>query len=255
MSIHAPSEAKAIPSPFMALVTYTLRSCIPVKRRIGILITACGAVLFGALSWALEFNQHESFARVAGQGIFGLILPIATLIIGDAVLGAEIRSGTFLFTWMSSVSLGRIVLARWLGGSIVAIATLVPACVLASVVAGASETAGPIAIGAAAGCLAYVAVFIAIGCVARRAAVWALAFVFLFERLLGFALSGIAQLSPSWESRSVFLGLIDDPPGFMVRKGIPEGWSAVGRLSLITLVALGIARWRMAHLRLDSAAD
>jgi ABC-type transport system involved in multi-copper enzyme maturation permease subunit len=255
MSIEAPSPAKAIPSPFVALVTYTLRSCVPPKRRIGILITALGAVLFGALAWTLEYSQHESFARVAGLGIFGLVLPIAALVIGDAVLGSEIRSGTFLFTWMSSVSLWRIVLARWVGGSIVAIVAMVPACVVASIVGGASETAGAIAIAAAAGSMAYVAVFIAIGCLARRTAVWSLAFVFLVERLLGFALSGIGQLTPSWESRAVFLGLIDDPPGFMLRKGIPEGWSAVGRLAMITAVALGIARWRMAHIRLDSASD
>ena len=45
-------------------------------------------------------------------------------------------------------------------------------------------------------------VFIAIGCITRRTAVWSLAFVFLVERLLGAALTGIAQLSPTWESRA-----------------------------------------------------
>ena len=51
---------------------------------------------------------------------------------------------------------------------------------------------------AAVGSVAYVAVFIAIGCFTRRTAVWSLAFVFLVERLLGAALTGIAQLSPTW---------------------------------------------------------
>ena len=58
--------------------------------------------------------------------------------------------------------------------------------------------------------MAYVAIFIAIGCLTRRTAVWSLAFVFLVERLLGAALTGIAQLSPTWESRAIFLGYLDD---------------------------------------------
>ena len=68
--------------------------------------------------------------------------------------------------------------------------------------------------------MAYVAVFIAIGCLTRRTAVWSLAFVFLVERLLGAALTGIAQLSPTWESRAIFVGFLDDPPR--------PGWSAPG---------------------------
>jgi hypothetical protein len=110
-------------------------------------------------------------------------------------------------------------------------------------------------VAAAASATAYVAVFIAIGCLARRAAVWSLAFVFLIERLLGTALTGIAQLSPSWEGRNIFIGLIHNPPESIVRAGIPAGWSGVGRLAAVTVVALGIARWRLAHLRLDSASD
>ncbi len=175
--------------------------------------------------------------------------------IGDAVLGAEVRSGVFHFTWLSPTPLGQIVLGRWLGGAIVALVTIVPACALAAVVAGDAGDAGAAAIAAAGGALAYVAVFIAIGCIARRAAVWSLAFVFLVERLLGAALSGIAQWSPTWESRAAFVGLATAPPQSLVRSGIPDGGAAVVRLALITVIALVLARWRLAHLHLAGAAD
>jgi hypothetical protein len=79
--------------------------------------------------------------------------------------------------------------------------------------------------------------------------------VFLVERLLGAALTGIAQLSPTWESRAIFVGLLDDPPRRLVRDGIPSGGAAMLRLLIVSAVALGIATWRMRHLRLSGASD
>ena len=186
----------------------------------------------------------EAFARVAADGIFALVVPIASLVIGDAVLGAEVRSGVFHFTWLTPTPLTQIVLGRWIGGTIVALVTIVPACALAALIAGDTEGVVPAVTASAFGAAAYIAVFIAIGCVARRAAVWSLAFVFLVERLLGTALTGIAQWSPTWESRAVFVDFSPGAPSSIVRDGIPVGGGAVVRLVLITVIALVIARWR-----------
>jgi ABC-type transport system involved in multi-copper enzyme maturation permease subunit len=174
--------------------------------------------------------------------------------VGDAVLGSEVRSGSFTFTWMSPVPTWQIVLGRWTGGTIVAAGALGIAFAAAAVVAGVAESAVPVAIGAAFGAGAYVAVFLAIGCIARRAAVWSLAFVFLVERLLGAALAGVAQLSPSWEARAAFTGLADGPSS-LVREGIPDGWAAVVRLVLIAIVALVLASIRLRSIRLSGSSD
>jgi ABC-type transport system involved in multi-copper enzyme maturation permease subunit len=240
---------------FVAILIYTFRSCFPPKRWAAVLLPCAGAVLFGLLAHAINETAQSAFANVAAEGIFGLMMPIAALVIGDSVLGAEVRAGTFQFTWLSPAPIGQILLGRWLGGSIVALVTIVPACALAAVVAGVPGVAGPAALAAAAGSVAYVAIFITIGCITRRTAVWSLAFVFLVERLLGAALTGIAQLSPTWESRAVFVGSIDDPPFRLVRDGIPQGGAAVVRLLLVTVVVLVIASWRMRHMRLSGASD
>jgi ABC-type transport system involved in multi-copper enzyme maturation permease subunit len=242
-------------SRFLAILVYTLRSCIPPRRRAAVLLPCVGAVLFGLLALAIDDTAERAFANVAAEGIFGLVMPIAALVIGDSVLGAEVRAGTFQFTWLSPTPTWQIVLGRWLGGSLVAMATIVPACALAAVVAGTPESAGPAALAAAVGSIAYVAIFIAIGCLTRRTAVWSLAFVFLVERLLGAALTGIAQLSPTWESRAIFVGYLDDAPNRLVRAGIPQGGGAVVRLLLVTLVALAIANWRMRHMRFSGPSD
>ena len=237
------------------IVMYTLRSCIGPKRWLGCLLPCAGALLFGLLVQTMPEGAREAFARVAADGIFALVVPIASLVIGDAVLGAEVRSGVFHFTWLTPTPLTEIIVGRWIGGTIVALATIVPACALAAVIAGDSAGVLPAATASALGATAYIAVFIAIGCVARRAAVWSLAFVFLLERLLGTALTGIAQWSPTWESRAVFVDFSPGAPSSIVREGIPAGGGAVVRLVLITVIALVIARWRLSRLRLTGAAD
>jgi hypothetical protein len=98
-------------------------------------------------------------------------------------------------------------------------------------------------------------VFIAIASLTRRTAVWSLAFVFLVERLLGTALTGIAQLSPTWESSAIFVGYLDHVPHNVVRTGIPQGGAAIVRLAIVTVVALAIAVWRMSHMRMAGASD
>ncbi|MGD9797748.1 MAG: hypothetical protein AB7H43_04745 [Acidimicrobiia bacterium] len=243
------------PWRFGVVVAFTLRSCVGPRRWLGCLLPSVGAVLFGLLANELDPPRIEAFARTASLGIFGLTLPITALVIGDAVMGAEVRSGVFHFTWLTPAPLRTIVAGRWLGGWIVALVSIVPAAALGAVVAGVPEAAWPAAVATAAGAGAYIAVFIAIGSVARRAAVWSLAFVFLVERLLGAALSGIAQLSPGWEARAVFLGLVDDAPSALVRSGVPGGGAGIVRLVLIGVVALLLAGWRLRRLSLSGAAD
>jgi ABC-type transport system involved in multi-copper enzyme maturation permease subunit len=242
-------------SPFVAIFLYTLRSCVPPKRWAAVLLPCAGAVLFGLLARAVDAGAERAFANVAAEGIFALVMPIAALVIGDSVLGAEVRSGTFHFTWLSPIATWQIVLGRWLGGCLVALVTIAPASALAAVVAGASSSAGPAYLAAAIGSISYVALFIAIGCITRRTAAWSLAVVFLIERLLGAALTGIAQLSPTWESRAIFVGYLDNPPNRLIREGIPQGGAAVVRLMIVALVALVVANWRMGRMRMSGASD
>lgn len=243
------APARPIPPPWVAVVGYTVRASLPARRRVGVLLPCVGAVLFGWLATTLDFEtEAEAFASVAEQGLFGLVLPLTCLVIGDAVLGADLRAGTFQLTWLSPVRFSTIVMGRWLGGWMIALVTLVPAFALAAAVAGRGEAIGPLAVAGAAGSAAYIALFVLIGALVRRSAVWSLAFVFLGERLLGTALAGVAQLTPLWLAQQSFAGLWDDG-SFILRSGVPDGWSAVVRLAVFTAVALALAVLRVAHVR------
>jgi ABC-type transport system involved in multi-copper enzyme maturation permease subunit len=239
----------------VTIFLYTLQSCLPPKRWFALLLPCAGALMFGLIARAIDLSREQAFGRVATEGLFSLIVPIAALIIGDAILGAEIRSGTFHFTWLSPTPTWQIVFGRWAAGSFVALITIAPACALAAVVAGTPQTADAAFVAAALGSAAYIAIFLLIGCITRRTAIWALAFVFLIERLLGEALTGIAQLSPTWLSRSIFVAYLDDRPDSLIREGIPYGAGAIGRLAIVTIIVLLLANWRMHHMRLSGASD
>ena len=230
---------------------YALKACFPKKRLIGLVLPAAGALLFAVLAQVIPEDAPEALALVADGGLFGVILPVGCLVIGDAVLGAEVRSGILHFTWLSPASFVAIVAGRWLAGFVVALVALVLPFGLSALVAGVPGAVGPLALAAAAGSAAYVAVFVLIGALSRRAVVWSLGFVVLGERLLGTALSGVAQWSPGWEARAVYARLGPDAADALHRSGLPEGGGAVVRLVIIAVVALAVAALRLGHLRLS----
>jgi ABC-2 type transport system permease protein len=245
-----PRRGRFDPGLVAVITKYALKACFPTKRRIGLLLPAAGALLFAVLSQLLPDRAPVALAQVAGPGLFGVVLPVGCLVIGDAVLGSEVRSGTLHFTWLSPASFAALVLGRWLAGLVVASVAIVVPFGLAAIVAGVPGAVGPLALAAAAGSAAYVAVFVLLGALTRRAVVWSLGYVVLIERLLATALSGLAQWSPSWEGRAVYARLGPGAYNTLHRSGVPEGGDAVVRLLIIAVVALVIAAWRLGHLRL-----
>src|SRR5256714_4974692 len=237
------------PALVAVIARYALKACFPTKRRIGLILPAAGALLFAVLSQVLPDRAPVALAQVAGPGLFGVVLPVGCLVIGDAVLGSEVRSGTLHFTWLSPASFATIVAGRWLAGFAAALAALTVPFGVAAVVAGVPAAMGPLALAAAVGSAAYVAVFVLLGAVTRRAVVWSLGFVVLGERLLGTALSGLAQWCPGWEARAVYARLGPDAADTLHRSGIPEGGAAVVRLLIIAAVALAVAALRLRALR------
>lgn len=249
----APARVSRTSSPLAAIVRYTLRVCVP-RHRALLVLPVAGSMLFGLLSRLSDEAAATAFARVGGAAFHSLVLPITCLVIGDALLGAEVRSGIFAFTWLSPVPYRTIVLGRWLGGCLIAAAILCPAAAAGAVAAGAPGSAGPAMLAAVTGATAYLAVFVAVGASFQRPVVWSLALVILVERLLGAGLAGIAQLSPGWLAQEVLVGLTRTAADLQ-RKGVPHGWAAVGRLAVVAAVGLVIATRRLRRLRPASAAD
>ena len=107
---------------------------------------------------------------------------------------------------------------------------------------------------AAFGAAAYVAVFMAIGSIAQRAAVWSLAFVFLVERLLGAALERHRAAVALVGGPRAYVGLAHAPSTLHRRRHPPRGAASV-RLLLITVVGLAITVNRLPRRQMASSTD
>jgi hypothetical protein len=252
--VSAPAAERALPRPFVAAFVYALRVCVPPKRAALLALPCAGALLFGLLARTIDEPTPAGRFNTISGALFGLILPLACLVVGDAVLGAEVRAGTFGLTWLSPVRFSTIVLARWSAGWLVAAGALVPALALSAAIAGVPEAVAPMALAAVAGTAAYLALFVFIGATFRRAAWWSLAIVLLGERLLGGVLPGIAQLSPQWLATMVYAGLGPDADG-LERAGMPTGSAAAGRLALLTVVFVLLAVRQIRRLRLTGVSE
>ncbi|HET9722255.1 MAG TPA: hypothetical protein VFR44_00255 [Actinomycetota bacterium] len=252
--MRTPTAERALPGPLVAAFVYTLRVCVPRKRAALLALPCVGALLFGLLARSVDNPTPAGRFNTIGGALFGLIMPLACLVVGDAVLGAEVRAGTFGLTWLSPVRFSTIVLARWSAGWLVAAGVLTPALALSAVIAGVPEAVGPIALATVAGAAAYLALFVLLGAAFRRAVWWSLAIVLLGERLLGSVLPGIAQFSPQWLATMVYAGL---GPGAdeLQREGMPTGGAAVWRLALLTAVFVLIAVRQMRRLRLGGGGE
>jgi hypothetical protein len=182
------------------------------------------------------------------------VLPLACLVVGDAVLGAEVRSGAVALTWLSPTPFAPIVAARWVAGWLVATVALAPAMAASALVAGVPEAIGPLVGATVVAAGAYVALFVFIGATVQRAALWSLGVVLLGERLLGAALAGIAQLSPQWLARTAYGDLGPDAHR-LLRDGVPAGSGALVRLAIVAAVCLALGVASVRRLRLVGAAD
>ncbi|MEV0839639.1 ABC transporter permease [Actinocatenispora sera] len=131
---------------------------------------------------------------VTGLGV-AVILPLTALIIGTSVLGSEIDDGTIVHILAKPVTRREIVLTKYLvaavvSGLVAGVSLLIAGTIVASVSVGIGfGIAGLI------GAFVYSALFVLTSLVIRRAVLVGLAYILLWEGLLGNVLDGTKVLS------------------------------------------------------------
>jgi ABC-2 type transport system permease protein len=198
----------------VAIVSATARQLMSTRRAIIFAFAeaaVAGVYLLMAGAFSDEAIALERLYFLIITLYFPLLVPIVTLILASAALGAERRDGTLSFLVLrpiprSAIATAKVVATVIVAGALNAFGALALSVAFA-VESGTWDLVIPLVVGGLVATIVYAAVFLPLGFFTDRAVAIGLVFVLVFENGVAFAAPGLASLSPWRLGFSVFAGL------------------------------------------------
>ena len=214
------------------------------KGRVAALLTVgvIGMLIALAIGNAADADAADSaFTFVQSYGL-GLLVPTTALVFAAAALGDPAEDGTLVYLWLRPIARWKVVLASFAASVSVAIPFAVVPTVLA---AGLTRTGRGLPLGALAAAslavAAYCSLFLGLGLLIRRALVWGLAYVLIWEGFVARSGTAAARLSILVYARSLLADVADhDPPRLASSMTI-----AILVPAAVAVVALALTTWAM----------
>ncbi len=198
------------------IVQVTLRQLLG-KRRM--LVLAVFGLLPAVLALVFRFAGEEDPARWIARPLYGgivltILLPLAALVFGTAVIGSEIEDGTAVYLLGRPLRRWRILVSKLGVAWVVTAIFVVAASLVGAVIAaqGAPDTATvTLAFTAAviAGSLVYTSLFVLLSILTSRAFVVGLVYVLIWEGLVTRLFKGVRVFSVRQYTVGVADGLAD----------------------------------------------
>jgi ABC-2 type transport system permease protein len=169
-----------------------------------VLLAGVGLVVSLAIGFGDVFDRLDAGTNLINAFGLSLYAPVATLVLASAALSDPIDDGTMVYLWLRPI-------ARWkIGlGALLATWTVTLPLVLGPLVAmaalsggGASLVRGTLVAGSLA-VIAYGALFVLLGLWVRRALIWGLAYILLWEGFVAIAGDNAQRLAIRSYTRSI----------------------------------------------------
>jgi ABC-2 type transport system permease protein len=188
-------------------------------------------------------DQLEGMVNFLSFYGLGLTVPILSLVLASSSLGDLVEDETFVYLWIRPVPRWTLSLAAWLASATVAVPCLVIPLTLAALIGSRGDvtTTWVVALAMALGALAYTAIFTMVGLVVRRALIWGLMYVFIWELFVARVGAGAARLSINTYPASVLADLTD------VELPLADRSLVAGLVVplVVALAAVVITAWRL----------
>ncbi len=242
-----------------AIVQLTMaRTVRPVPIAIGLVIAALPmvfALVFRSVATGDDAELAQFLLARYDNFVVTLLLPLAALLSAAGATSAEREDGTMLYLLTTTTSRATIVLTRWL------LATVLTSALVSVSVAGTAMIAGQgsdptgvmrsFLIGIVAGAAVYSALFLCFALWLRRSLLVGLLYVLVWEGTIAGNLPALRFLS----ARRVLLGItqrfVEEPErGASLFSGVPGATASVGWAVAVTVLALGLAIYRLQRLPL-----
>ena len=180
-------------------------------RLIAMLGVGAMAVLFGIiLSAADSVTQYTDTVEMLDSYGIRLAAPVIALVLASAALGDFVDDRTLVYLWLRPVERWQISLGAALASMGVALPLVVLPVTLGGYLGSADLTlAYGAALAAGVATIGYAGVFMALGFKVRRALVWGLAYILIWENFLARSVGFAAKLSISVYARSLLNHIAD----------------------------------------------
>lgn len=219
------------------------------RGRVRLLVSVLAALALGAVGLVVRLRAEpgagvpdEQVVTLVATLVLTLYAPLLSLVQAAAVVGDLRDDGTLVYLWLRPVPRWRLALAA----AVAVLLRSAPLAVLAAVALAVAAGSGTSVVVAAAyaallACIGYAGLFSFLGLAVRRALVFGLVYVLVWEGVVGTFGELPARLAVSTYSSSL-LGHLSGTalPG----EGIGLGWAWAGPLVIAALAVLA-SRWRL----------
>lgn len=218
-----------------------LLKTIVTKGRLIALFIAGGACI--ALAPVVRPEGAVDLSIVLAVG-FGLYLPVVALVFGAAVIGDLNEESTLHYFWMRPVGRVKLSLIAFFAALTPTVFFAVPVLALITVAGGGDIDAVFAALGgAAAGSIAFVAAFTLLGALFKRALIFGLVYVFIWESLVAANVEPASRVSIGRYARDTFLNVVPVQGGApLYSSNVAFGVSIAIALVFVALSALRLRR-------------
>lgn len=198
-----------------------------------------------AISRGSDDATTNTIEFIYGFGI-GLMVPVIALVLASSALGELIEDETLVYLWHRPVARWQLAAAAWLGAATIVLPFTVLPLVMAATIGsgGDATTIAAAAVGTTLAAVAYSGLFVLLGLLFRKALIWGLIYLVVWELFVSRAGQGAARLSVNTYPSSVMARMTE------IELPLAERAMATGIIIPIVVAALGIAitAWRLDHI-------
>lgn len=165
---------------------------------------ALGVVVGAAIGASDSVDHLISGTRFIDVFGLSLLAPVTTLVFASAAFGDPTDDNTLVYLWLRPIPRWKTVAAAYAASVSVSWPLVVGSLTLAALAAGGGrDLVTGVAVSSTVAVLAYGAVFVALGLRVKRALVWGLLYVFIWEGFVATANISAARLALRSYSRSL----------------------------------------------------
>ncbi len=182
---------------------------------------ALGALGLLSIVLAIAVRVDDGTHGPATEGMFDIldalglsvIAPVTALVLASAALGDLAEDRTLVYVWLRPIARWRFALGAYLATLVAAIPLVLVPLIVANLIAGGDgKLLAATVVSVLVAVTGYAALFLGLGLRVRRALVWGLAYVVIWEGAVARTARGAARLSVQVYSRSLLAEIAQQSP-------------------------------------------